>query len=316
MAEDWLQRSLAGASTGAGIGAAVGAPAGGIGAAPGALIGAGIGFLAPIIGDLIGQAFASGDKEKARRLLDEAVAQYGPDILKEPSIAELTPHLPPSRFETAQADPQARAAQSEALTELRRLSKADNIEFRGAMNEAEQAANQQAGAQQGAVEQQMAARGMGGSGVDYALRAQAGQDAANRSSSAGFSAAAEGRRQALQALTASGGLASTIRGQSWGEQRDKSSAADEINRLNEMGRAGAVQQAHQNTMGVAGARAGVLQNAAGVARGDANQTQQQWAGYGAGAGMAAGALGQYLDGAGRSKNPDDEPQSGSKSRGY
>lgn len=285
---------LAAAGSGAAIGGALGSVIPGVGNVVGAGVGAAIGVLAPIIGDLIGRALASGDREKAQKYMDDALAQYGPEILKQPGLAELTPHLPPSQLATAQADPQAKAAQSQALTELQRLSRGDNIEFRGAMNEAEQAANQQARAQQGAVQQQMAARGMSGSGVDYALRQQAGQDAANRAATHGFNAAAEGRRQALEALKGSGALASTIRGQSWGEQRDVASAADEINRLNELGRAGAVQQGLDNRLRVAGARAGALGNAANVAQGNAAGTQQQWGNYGQGVGLGAGGFAQHL----------------------
>lgn len=283
-----LENAVAGAGTGAAAGTAV-AP--GIGTA----IGGAIGFLAPIIADLIGRALGSGDKEEAERLLQSAVDQFGPDILKAPSIADLTPHLGPSAVESVYADPAAVAAQREALQELQRASRPDNLEFRAAANEAEQFANQQAGAQQGAIRQQMQARGMGGSGVDFALQQQAGQDAANRAASHGFGAAMEGRRQALRSLQDYGNLAGTMRGQSFGEGVTRGRARDEVARLNEAGRVAGQQQAFDNQMGISRARADLLGQQSDVARGESRTTQQQWGNYGVGAGQAAASIGGAYD---------------------
>lgn len=247
-----------------------------------------IAAMAPIVADLIGRALGSGDRDKAMRLLEDAAAQFGPGILDAPELKSLMPHLGASRFETARADPEAMEAQKLALREMQRMGNPDNLEFRGAMNAAELAANQQAGAQQGAIQQQMQARGMGGSGVDFAMRQQAGQNAANRASVAGFDAAKEGRRQALDAMKGAGSLAGQIRGQSWGEESDRASAADSIARFNEAGRMDAYQQDFSNRMGLARARGGAAQDMAGAYQQRAGDTQQQFSGYGqtAGAGVA------------------------------
>lgn len=305
-----INQSLSGAGAGAGVGQAL-IPIPGVGAA----VGAGIGFLAPIIGDLIGQALGSGDKERARQLMDQAVAQFGPDILKAPEIAALTPHLGPAAVSSVYADPQAVAAQRQALQDLQRASRPDNLEFRAATNDAEQFANQQAGAQQGAIQQQLQARGLGGSGVDFALRQQAGSNAANRSASQGFGAAVEGRRQALQSLKDYGSMAGQMRGQSFGEGVTRAGATDEVARFNEAGRVAGAQQDFQNRLGLAGARAGVYGNAANVANGQAAQTQQQWGNYGQGVGQAAGVLGEFVSGQGERKKDDDWNGAGSYSRG-
>lgn len=291
-----MDASVSAAATGAGIGASIGSAAGGIGAIPGAAIGGAIGFVAPIIADLIGRALGSGDRAKADALMQQAIAQFGPDVLKAPEIAQLTPHLGPSAFAGAESDPTARAAQQQALQKFGALSDPNNLQFRAAANEAEMQANQQAGAQEGAIRQQMQARGLGGSGVDFALRQRAGSDAANRAASQGFAGAMAGQQQAQSALGQYAGLASTIRGQSWDEASRKAAAADEVNRFNEMGRVAGAQQNFQNQMGLAGARAGVLEKGAGYANGQADRTQQQWDQYGQGVGQAAGALGQFAQG--------------------
>jgi hypothetical protein len=259
------------------------------------IVGGAIAAIAPIIGDLIGRALSAGDRELADKYMQQALAQFGSDILKAPGVAELTPHLGPSAFEGMQADPGAVAAQREAMTEFGLRSKGDDLGFRAAVNQAEGHANQLARGQQGAIQQQMAARGLEGTAADFAIRAQAGQEAANRASGMGFDAAMEGRRQANQALQNYGAIAGQVRGQDWGEKSDKARAADEIAKLNEMGRVNAVQQGFTNQMGLSTARANAYGNAANVKNGQAAQTHQQFAGYGAGAGAATGAVGQRLN---------------------
>lgn len=284
-----LSASLAGAGTGAAAGTAV-AP--GIGTA----IGAGIGFLAPIVANLIGNALSAGDRAKAQEYMDQALALYGPDILKAPELAALTPHLGPSAVESVYADPQSVALQRQAAMDLQRMSRPDNLEFRAAMNDAESAANQQANAQQGAIQQRLQARGMGGSGVDFALQQQAGQDAANRSAASGFGAAAEGRRQALQAMKDYGQLSTTMRGQSFDEGVTRGRARDRVAEFNEAGRVAGQQQAYENRLAGANAYAGALGNAANVAGGHATQTQQTFGNIGQGAGQGLGAFAQYMNG--------------------
>jgi hypothetical protein len=258
------------------------------------IVGGAIAAIAPIIGDLIGRALSAGDREQADRYMQQALAQFGPDILKAPGVAELTPHLGPSAFEGMRADPGAVAAQREAMTEFGIRSKGDDLGFRAAVNQAEGHANQLARGQQGAISQAMAARGLGGSAADFAIRAQAGQEAANRASGMGFDAAMEGRRQANQALQNYGAIAGQVRGQDWGEKSDKARAADEIAKLNEMGRVNAVQQGFTNQMGLSTARANALGNAANVKNGQAAGTQQQWGNYGQAVGAGAGAIGQHI----------------------
>lgn len=262
---------------------------------PVSLIAGGIAAVAPVIADLIGRALGAGDRAEADRLMEQALAQFGPDILKAPSIAELTPQLGRPAMADVQADPQAVAAQREALAEMKRASSPDNLEFRAATNEAEDFANQQAGAQQAAIQQQMQARGLGGSGVDFALRQQAGSDAANRSAAHGFSAAVEGRRQALDALKNYGSMAGTIRGQSFGEGAQKARAIDRVAELNEAGKVAGQKAAFDAQMGLSTTRANVLGNAANVKSGQAAQTQQQWGNYGAGVGQGAGVSAQAWD---------------------
>lgn len=285
-----LESSIQGAGAGAAIGSAV-APG------VGTVVGGVIGFFAPIIGDLIGGALASGDKEKAQRILEQAVAQYGPDMLRAPGIRELTPHLDTSAMAVAMADPESQAAQRSALARLGRYGQpgADDLEFRASMDAATRGANQQAASQNALLRNEMQARGRGNTGAEYAARALANQQAAERGSAGAFQAGAEQSRRALQALQGYGNLATTMRGQSFDEAAQRARAADELARSNELWRVGGQQQAFANQMGINQARTGAMGNLANAYAGKAADTQNQFANYGQAAGQVAGVVGNYLD---------------------
>jgi hypothetical protein len=65
----------------------------------------------------------------------------------------------------------------------------------------------------GAIGQNMAARGVGGSGVEIASQLANQQGAANRNSMAGTQAAADARQRAIAALMGSANIAGNVRGQ-------------------------------------------------------------------------------------------------------
>lgn len=285
-----LESSIQGAGAGAAIGSAI-AP--GIGT----VVGGAIGFIAPIIGDLIGQALASGDREKAQNILEQAVAQYGPDVLKAPGVKDLTVHLDTSAMAGAVADPESVSAQRSALARLGRYGEPgrEDLETRAAMDAATREANQQAASQNALLRSEMQARGRGNTGAEYATRALANQAAAERSSAGAFQAGAEQNRRALQALQGYGNLATTMRGQSFGEAAARAQAADELARYNESGRVGGAQQAFANQMGINRARTGAMGDLASFHAGKGADTQSQFANYGQAAGQAAGTIGNYLD---------------------
>lgn len=253
-----------------------------------------VAFLAPIVGDLIGKALASGDKAKAQQLANDAIQKYN---IKPPDIQAVTAHLQSSQLAGATADPGSVAAQRGALASLKNYGQGpDNIQFRAGMNAATSAANQQAAGQNGLLRNEMQARGMGNSGTEYANRALENQASSERAASGGFQAAAEGNRSALQALQQYGGLATTMRGQSFGEEATRASAADELARFNEENRVKGAQTDWQNRFGLAGAQAGADQYGASFYGGQAAQTENTAANIGQGVGQAAGAVGGYYDG--------------------
>lgn len=70
----------------------------------------------------------------------------------------------------------------------------------------QQQTGQQAAAQRGAIQQQMVARGMGQSGLDYAAQLQAGQAGADASAMGGFQAVAQGEQARNAAIGQMAGI--------------------------------------------------------------------------------------------------------------
>jgi hypothetical protein len=248
--------------------------------------------LVPAVADLIGKALASGDMNEAKRISDEAIKRYDIPI---PAIEEMAAKLGPSAMAGIQADPQSVSAQRSALADLQRYGRegADNIEYRAAMDAATRDVNRSAAGRDGALRQEMQARGMGNTGMEYALRQQSNSAAADRMAGMGFDAALGGRRAALQSLQAGAGLAGQMRRQGFDEDSARARAADDINRFNEASRAGAVRDRFGMQMGQADKLYNADINRANLLAGQAAQTQQQWANYGQAAGAGAGAYAQY-----------------------
>lgn len=93
------------------------------------------------------------------------------------------------------------------------LSAEDDAAFLRAKTEA----NTMAKGREGAIAQDMAARGIRGGGQELALRQQSAQDAANRSQMAGAEQAAQAARQRALYTQAYGSALSGMRGQDFGE---------------------------------------------------------------------------------------------------
>jgi len=208
-------------------------------------------------GGIMGANQANRAGKDAERVLDETARQWAAINL---------PDLPPVEFERAvqefkaqqvgdtalagiEADPALREAQMAALGEL------SNIAESGGMTLADQAAlsqiqgqlAQQDAGRQAAIMQNMAERGMGGSGMEMAQRMMSQQGAANRANQMGMQTAANAQERALQAIMQGGQLAGSLRAQDYGEQAEAARAQDMINQFNASQR----QQEQQVRQGVA-----------------------------------------------------------------
>lgn len=139
----------------------------------------------------------------------------------------------PSSMEGIQLDPRLVNAQMAALQQLSQTGQMG-------MTPAEAAALQQVNRESQALAQakseqildNMARRGMGGSGAELAAQLQNAQSAADRASQQGGQTAQAAQQQALQALAQSGQLAGQIGAQQFGQQADIARAKDYINQFN------------------------------------------------------------------------------------
>jgi hypothetical protein len=153
---------------------------------------------------------------------------------------ELSPKLEqsirqnPSEFQKIASDVTDRSAQNRALSELQ------NIGYNGGLRLQDKAALQDAmmngevqdKANREGIESDMARRGLGGSGFDFASQLQAQQSGSDRNARSSLSVAAQAQDRALQSIMQAGDLASKNRSQDFSEQAQKAQAQDAINKFN------------------------------------------------------------------------------------
>jgi hypothetical protein len=236
-----------------------------------AALAGGIGeFGGSVVGDLLG----AGDRRKQAALLQQALRD----------IENTNAETDPSAYEGAQADPALVTAQRAVLERLMREGATDGLDRseRVGLSQAQQQIGRQERGSREAILQSMAARGMGGSGSELAAALTNQQGSADRSADMGASAAAAARQRQLAALSQSGQLSTTARGQDFGEKATRAGGVDAVNRFNAAARLN---------------KAGMV---AGMRTGQANlygQNAERDLARGAGAGAALGqGIGYYAGG--------------------
>lgn len=120
-----------------------------------------------------------------------------------------------ANVETGDVAPDMRGDQTAAIDYLQQLYSQGGMDpqAKAALAQAQQSNAARERMARGAIGQNAAARGVGGSGVEIASQLANQQGAANRNSSAGTAAAADARTRAIQALMGSASIAGNVRGQ-------------------------------------------------------------------------------------------------------
>jgi hypothetical protein len=141
--------------------------------------------------------------------------------------------LGPSALADITTDPRYRDAELSALSDLEQQSKTGFT----ARDEADLAklegdVNRQNRGRLGAIQQNMAARGMSGSGMDIAAQIAASQDATERQALAALEKNAQMGERKQDATSRLGNLASQLQGRDFGQAATKAQAADAIVRFN------------------------------------------------------------------------------------
>lgn len=241
-----LEDILSGAGSGAAAGTAINP---GWGTVIGGAVG-GIGGL------LAGQSTRKAAKDEAARVAAENAAKeqaalqalqgYNPDkyYRQENYLGDIyAPDMASSRNLQSEMggirlDPNLAAAQSQSLAGLSDIigQGGMTLQDRANFQDANSAAQLQASRQQAALRDEMAARGMAGSGNETVARMMASQGAADASAKAARSMNAMAQQRALDALMQRGSLAGNMSGQDFSQKSAQAQAADNIAQFNERNR--------------------------------------------------------------------------------
>lgn len=206
--------------------------------------------LGGLIGSIIGQQQAAGDRGTSKDLLNQAIEAYqnvnAPTDLADrinyqqyQSAGQMSPaqeaaiNAGPSQAAQVKANPALVQAQQQALNGLQQqattgMTSAD----KSRLNSMQQQINTANQGQQQAVLQNFAQRGLGGSGNELLAKLSNSQNAANQANQSGLNIAGQAQQNALSALSNSGNLAGQMNSQQYGQQQQAAQAADELNRFN------------------------------------------------------------------------------------
>lgn len=252
---------------------------------------------------LVGYLVSQGQKAKADEIMRRAREGYEnltPADLKDIAFEVLGP----TELSKIATDPAYKKAQDRALSGLQEISNNGGFDVRDQSNLARirNETSRQAAQQNAALTTSMARRGVGGSGAELALRAEANQAAVGREAQAGLDVAAQARQRYFDSLKASGDMATNLRNQEYGEKANAARAQDAINRFNIENKRDTgmynntlAQQRYNNRLGIQDRLTGLDKERAGQIQSRANQLGQVIGGVGNAIG---GAMSSYGAGAG------------------
>lgn len=141
--------------------------------------------------------------------------------------------LGPTALGNIQNDPKYREYEMEALRQLEQQSqKGFNARDEADLARVEQQANRANKGRQGAIQQSMQARGLAGSGLEYALAQQSAQDSAEMEALAGLEKNAQMMERKQSAAERLGSLGSQLQQRDYAQEARKAEAQDAISRFN------------------------------------------------------------------------------------
>jgi hypothetical protein len=240
-------------------------------------------------GGLLGGMF--GGDDEATQLLKQAQARIAAipeptakdlQLVLQPLVQQgiLTPEdystilQQPSAFLNIDLDQAPRNAEIAALSQMQDIANEGgrDAQFRAAMNDVANQANQQMQGQSGAILQNAAERGALNSNMTTAAQLAAAYSGNANAANAGVNAAAQAEQRALQAIAESAQLGGQISAQDYSQAAQKAAAIDAINRYNAQN---SQSQANLNTQGRNVAQASNLDLAQQVAQYNTGIKNQQ-----------------------------------------
>ena len=269
--------------------------------------------MAGIIGDILDTVSGGGygqAQDINEQMLRDAkniplpiLKEYYPELYQ--VVASMNPELEtaeslgPSKMEGIATDPALRAAQMNALNKLTSIGDAGgrDAQFLADQARLESDVNTNLQGQQGAIQQNLASRGMSGGMSEMVAKNINAQQAANRQAQMGMDAKAQAEQRALSAIMQGGQLGGQMQAQDFGQKAQQAQAADMINKFNAQNRqdvqsrnVGAKNQAQQynvgNQQGIADKNVGQKNNAQQY---NLNLAQQQYDNEMKKRGLVAGA---------------------------
>jgi hypothetical protein len=225
----------------------------GSGALSGAGAGAAFGPWGALIGGAAGGLMGMLSPEEAN--LAEIYGNLDPATVEQLIAAG---EISPTELAKITEDPALRSVQMRALANMANLGESGGMDIQAqtAHEQAIQRSAQQERSQREAVLENMAQRGMRGSGAELMAQLQGGQTAATANSMAGAQAASDARTRALQAMAMGGQMAGNVRGQDYSVAANKAQAQDAINRFNAQNRVNAYQTSFDQRLAKAGGQVG------------------------------------------------------------
>lgn len=203
-----------------------------------------------VIGGAMANEAARGDRDASRRAaqagFDAINSLQIPDIEKQKLLLEVpqlmgqyfpeeevTRVLQESNMGGVSTDPRLAEAQMKALQSLSDIGKTGlTAEDKMNLNALRRDSGAQEQSRQAGILQNMAQRGISGSGIELASRLSSSQAAAQRQSEESDRLAAMAQNRSLQAIASAGQLGGQIRSQEFGEKSDIAKAQDVVNAFN------------------------------------------------------------------------------------
>jgi hypothetical protein len=266
-----------------------------------AIAGAAAGGAIQIIGSVVGELLAAGDRKRAAALMEQAASQYNIDL---PELQKLVAEqLGPSAYESIKTDPMLREAQMGSLDTLEQMNQAGGytLEDQSVLNKTLNKVARNNASANAQVRNDMAARGVGGSGAELAMQLSNNQAGAQRAAETGLDVAAGAQRRRFDSILSKGRMAGDVRNQDFSEASRKADAQDSIDRWNASARtdanrynSGLSQQNFNNRMRLADSRAGVNRTQAGYYSDQSDRKAGMAGGTGKGVGEMTYAGGSYL----------------------
>jgi hypothetical protein len=195
--------------------------------------------------NLFSGLFGNGGDDARKQALDAVqgvplpiLQKQNPELYKQ--VIALNPSLVQnvnqgqSAMDGIALDPAYKQAQMNALAKLQDISSNSGNDFQNKAdtNNMISTVNQQLQGQEGAIQQNLATRGLSGGMSEMVQRQMAAQNASNQAANSGINLQAQAQQRALQALMSQNSVASGLSNQDFSQQSAKANADDAISRFN------------------------------------------------------------------------------------